>query len=249
MICGGFRDFNSHCHWYDDESDDWRITPFRLTPKRYGAMSAEVRPGEWLIMGGRAAQRAYFSDTILFKNGKFSPRPRLPEAVYQGSVVMLDENRLFIAGAGIADGSDTSGANFLLDINTGEWTKLPERLVITNGHTSRSHASGTFYNSTADEIQIANVGYLGIHVYSPKSNSWNWQHEFPQEIQYVWDSVAVQNGRNSFYLIGGSSKLGKGHVFEFDTNGLRVVKKDVLAVPRRGHIAIRISRDQIKGKC
>ena len=237
VICGGFPR-TGDCYSYSN--DAWNMEDFRLEPARYAAMSAKIRPGEWLVMGGFDGAN-YLNDSKLLKNGQFQQGPDLPEPVVKGSSVMLNETHLFMAGGRYQQAEPFySPRNYLLDINSGQWTQIADREM----QPMRDHASGTFLNSTAGEIQIANVGRLGIEVYSPRDNSWH-QVPFPSPITELWLSTAIQQGYESFLLIGGTTNLGldNGDVYLFDENGLSILKKNVLQVPRRHHVAMAISKD------
>ncbi len=228
VICGGWE-FTSDCYGY--WNDGWHIEPFKLYPERYGSMSAEIRPNEWLVMGGYTDYLGYDDETKLLKNGIFTPGPDLPEPIYSGSAIMLNETHLFVAAA--------ASMNYLLDIETDKWTAIAPRIPST------SHSSGIFYNSTADEIQIANIGYESIQVFSPKENAWTPGFPFPAGMDYLYASAAIQRGTDSFILIGGSVDLGpnSGSVYKFDENGLSVMKSNVLKWPRREHVALAISEE------
>ena len=105
VICGGFP-HTSDCHSYSDNR--WSKEAFKLEPARYGAMSVEIRPGEWLIMGGLDKNLNDLKDTKLFKNGKFFQGPDLPELIYRGSSVMLNQTHLFVAAGRPYSNSDVT---------------------------------------------------------------------------------------------------------------------------------------------
>ncbi len=107
---------------------------------------------------------------------------------------------------------------------------------------SEFHSSGTFYNLTAGEIQVANIGLQGIEVYSPKADSWH-QIPYPSQIGYLDFSTAIQQGTDSFIFIGGYTDLEhySGDIYFFDENGFSILKENVLQVPRYGHVAMPIN--------
>ena len=109
---------------------------------------------------------------------------------------------------------------------------------------STYHLSGTFWNSTADEIQVATFSMSGIEVYSPRDDSW---HRFYSsiEVTMIRASVAIQRGSDSFIIVGGQTNLEdyNGDIFMFDDNGLSVLKESVLQAPRKWHVALPISKD------
>ncbi len=238
VICGGAT-FTSDCYSYSN--DRWNLEAFKLEPGRYGATSVEIRPDEWLIMGGEDASLNHLIDTQILKNGIFTQGPDLPEPIKDGSAVMLNVTHLFVA-AGIYQELKPfySPQNYLLDINTEQWTRIANR-TLSPYH---DHSSGTFYNSTAGEIQVANIGYYGIEVYSPRDDSWH-QIPFPGNLSSLFYSVAIENGSDSFILIGGATNLEQysGDVYSFDENGLLILKENVLRVPRWMHVALPISKD------
>ncbi len=151
---------------------------------------------------------------------------------------MLNETHLFVA-SGKHDMNSPSPRNYLLDINSEQWTQVADRSL----EASECHSTGTFWNSTAGEIQIANVGAYGIEVYSPKDASWQ-QVPFPSP-PLLWRSKALQQGTDSFILIGGDTNLEdeSGDIYLFDENGLSILKENALRVPRESHAIIPISKE------
>ncbi len=119
VICGG-SPRTGNCYGYSN--DQWNLEAFRIEPSRYGAMSIEIRPGEWLIMGGYDSSNV-LRDTKLLKNGIFLQGPDLPEPIYAGSAVMLNQTHLFVAaGRDHYSPYIFSIRNYLLNINTNQWT-------------------------------------------------------------------------------------------------------------------------------
>ncbi len=237
VLCGGKDgDYIPQADCYSFSNDAWNIEGFKLEPARYGAISVETRPGEWLVMGGRDDSSHDLLDSQALKNGIFTRGVDLPMPNYAGSAVMLNETHAFMAiGYG---GSENSPNNYLLNINTDEWTRIADRTLSY----FRYHSSGTFYNSTAGEIQVANIGRYGIEVYSPNSDSWHSGIASP--ISGLEASAAIQAGPDSFFLIAGYSEGSRtGHVYKFDENGLTIVKQDILSIPRNTHVAMAIAKE------
>ena len=237
VICGGLTeyDYTSDCHAYDYKSNDWVLEPFQLLPLRFSAVSVEIRPDEWMILGGESPGDT-LKDTQVFKNGQFFQGPDLPIPLRDHSGVMLDPNRLFISGGGF------NNRTFILDINTEQWTEVANSYGYNEDY--EKPISGTFFNSTANEIQVAMIGrfgLIGLQVYSPRNDEWRIGFELPQ----LFRSVAIQQGPNSFIIIGGDTGNGySGDIYHFDEDGLKVVKENVLAISRRSHIAMPIPEDQ-----
>ena len=228
VICGGGHTITSDCYSYSN--DRWDVEAFKLEPARWGAMSVEIRPEEWLIMGGSDGTNI-INDTKLLKNGIFTQGPDLPEPIYGGSSVMLNQTAA-------STGSGDSPRNYLLEINTDQWTQIANRTLTPSAY----HSSGTFWNLTADEIQIANIGYRGIEVYSPREDSWH-QLSFPYPLTRLYRSASIQQGTDSFILIGGQTNGDNysSDIYVFDQNGFSIIKENVLRVPRDGHVAMQIS--------
>ncbi len=238
VICGGRigdKQYTSDCYSYNYINDQWDLEPFRLEPARFTSASVEIRPDEWLVIGGDTRTET-LSETQLFKDGQFFPGPELPIPMRYPTAVMLDKNRLFIA-----DGYDTN-RNFLLDINTYEFTEIAPMKYNSYDCTM----SGTFFNSSANEIQIVNVSD-DIQVYSPKTDSWQAGLPFPPEFWFFDCSVAIQQGSNAVAFVGGFTDSGfVGGIYQFDETGLKTIKENVLALERAFHIAALIPEDHFK---
>ncbi len=242
VVCSGLLDNSPDCYSFHD--GQWHLEAFKLSPGRYETMDVEIRPGEWLIMGGHNDEFGFLSETKRFKDGIFTDGPEMPYESGGGSAVMLNETHVFVAlgepGLQIP-GQGFYLNNYLLDINTNQWTEIANRTIQSTTY----HASGTFYNSTAGEVQVAFIGWNGIEVYSPRDDAWHSGIPFPSPIRELSETKAIQQGRNSFILIGG--EVGPdyemcGHIFLFDENGLSTLKEDVLSLPRGGHAAMAISK-------
>ncbi len=237
VICGGSQ-YNGPCvsNCYSYSNDRWNIEAFKLEPARSGAMSVEIRPGEWLVMGGYAdAPIHHLKDTQLLKNGIFTQGPDLPEPTNGGSCVMFNATHVFVAAA--SNDIQYSPNNYLLDINTEQWTRIADR----NLSPYFFHSSGTFFNSTAGEIQVANIGNYGIEVYSPRDDSWH-EVDFPSPIASMTNSATIQRGSDSFILIGGRTNVGySSDIYLFDENGFSILKQNVLQLERSHHVAMPIS--------
>ena len=238
VICGGYNDFNTYGDCYSYSNNTWNIEAFKLEPVRSGAMSAEVRPGEWLVMGGYDGSNM-LSDSLLLKNGIFTQGPNLPEVIYGGSCVMLNQTYLFVAAG-------QSLQNYFLDVNTEQWTPIARRTLAQSFLVF--HSSGTFYNYTIGEIQIANIGSEYIEVYSPRDDSWH-PLSFPVPFQSLYRSAAIQNGTDSFIMIGGYTDedifvdFYNEDMFLMNHKGLSVLKQDVLQTGRQVHVAMSISKN------
>ena len=234
-ICGG-DPLTSDC--YSFHKNQWSLEAFKLEPARYGAMSAEIRPGEWLVMGGYDGTNA-LTDTKLLKNGVFTQGPDLPEPIYYGSCVMINETHLLVAAARYQyHYPNESPRNYLLDVNSKEWTQILDRTFEPYAW----HSSGRFWNSTANEIQVAVIGHSnGIEVYSPRDETW---HQFPSN-DPLFGSVAIQHESDSFLLIGGHGGIKEfsGDIYKFDETGLSIIKENVLKVQRAQHVAMLIDED------
>ena len=247
-ICGGYQgEATSNCYKY--QNGEWQKQRFQLTPAKSRSTTVEIRPGEFLILGGHDGI-SMTRNGERFKNGRFSNGPRIPLSG-QGSAVMYDDKRLFWA-MGILNDKSSSVKNYFFNIDTNRWTELADRTL----EASTSHVSGTFFNSSAGELQIANIGFNGIEVYSPRANSWHritnsaavGPKSYSTSLISVHSTRAIQHEKNSFLLIGGS-RIGDygqdftGDIFLFDENGLSVLKENVLITPRQSNIAMQISDD------
>ena len=233
VICGG-APATADCYSY--ANDQWSLEPFALDSPRNGMIAAEIRPEEWMVMGGNVGGSYYTPQTWILKNGIFRRGPDMPEFDYSGSCVMLNQTHLFVAMGATSPGNHNP-RNYFFDINTEKWTQIAERTLKPDYH----HSSGTFYNSTADEIQIANVGKFGIEVYSPSTDSWHSGIANKALNGTLNGSAAIQQDLNSFILIGGETLLGySGDVYQFDENGLSLIKANVLNIPRAFHVAMAI---------
>ncbi len=240
VICGGCCPIPSEC--YSFTNGKWKLEAFKLDPPRRGATSVEIRPGEWLIMGGlyenpSTGRHELLSESKLLRKGHFRRGPDLPEPSNKGSAVMVNETHLFLV---IGSRSKKMPGNYLLNINTEKWTRIADK----ESHPYRLHMTGIFRNSTAGEIQVANIGYYVIEVYSPRKNSWHLI-PFPAPLTRLTGSSVIQQGTESFLLIGGKTNLGlvSGDVYLFNENGFSILKENVLQVPRNDHVAMSISKN------
>ncbi len=237
VICGGLLGGDpyttSDCYSYDSANNKWDIEAFRLAPERYAAASVEIRPNEWMISGGIDDHADTLMDTQIFKDGQFFPGPNLPIPMQYHCAVMLNDKHLFVG--------TNSDRNFILDIDTDEWTEVANKPSATLGCTN----CGTFYNSTADEVQVAFLADYFIETYSPKRDSWISGISFPSPVTSFWCSTTIQQGLNSFVFIGGevNNQLG-GNIYHFDESGMKIIKENVLTEPRIWHVAIPIHENQ-----
>ncbi len=85
VVCGGCCANTGDCYSYSNNA--WTLEAFKTD--RYGAMSVEIRPGEWLVMGGHDMYH-YLDTSRILKDGIFTQGPDLPEPIFQGSTVMLN---------------------------------------------------------------------------------------------------------------------------------------------------------------
>ncbi len=241
-ICGGWDGFDAQTDCYSYTYNRWDIESFSMNPPRFAAMSVEIRPGEWLIMGGHnqgttGGAFTAFSDTKLVANGILIDGPTtLPEPIYGGSAVMLNDTHMFVAGG--FTGSVNSVNNYMYNVALDQWTQIASRESATEAF----HMSGTFYNSSVGEIQIANIGVDGIQVYSPRDDSWQSGLPFPSPISYLARSAAVQQGRDSFILVGGRTNFEEfiDAIYEFDEDGLNILQENALVYPREVAVALPI---------
>ncbi len=240
VICGGFGEETSNCHAYID--GHWERQGYFLEPNRAGASVVEIQSGKYLIMGGYLNGN-FLSSTTFYENGHFVDGPELPEPMQYFSALMLNETHLFIAASRYQlTPALYSPKNYLLDIRNYEWTELAERTLTP----SNGHCSGTFYNETADEIQVVNVGRYGIEVYSPNENNWQTANSLlPEGINFIHHSTLIQKDENSFYLIGGATNNGASRdIYHFNNDGLIIVKKDALPFGIWSHVAIAVDNDE-----
>ncbi len=186
-------------------------------------------------MGGSTFGVPY-KDVWLFKDGIFTQQADLPEPMTFFSAVMLDSNTLFVASS--------TKTNYLLDINTFQWTPIASRTIADPGS---DHVSGTFYNSVDGELQIATVMYDGIQIYSPRNDQWRNGDPWPVNVDGFGYTAAVQQGADSFYMIGGlrDSFVYESDLFEFDQTGFHEEIPYILGTTRRYHVALSIPSSHV----
>ncbi len=236
VIC----DDDTFCHSY--ANDHWSLEPFLLTPVRYGADSAEIRPGEWLVIGGYSWQvtGGALSSVKLLKNGIFNTYSSIPTKSHGGSSAMLNETHLFIACGWSGQYELT---NYLLEIETERYHRIASRTL----QPFEFHSSGTFYNSTAGEIQVANIGRYGIEVYSPSLDRWHTGDYFSGGMYWLYKAATIQEGSDSFLVIGGQTNSGTfPTIYRFDETGLYALKQNALSVPRTYPVALPIDRNEFE---
>ena len=186
-------------------------------------------------MGGEDDNTIY-RDMWLFKNGIFTQQTDLPEPMTFFSAAMLDSNTLFVASS--------LKTNYLLDVNTFQWTQIASRTIINPGS---DHVSGKFYSAIDDEYQIATVMYNGIQIYSPKNDAWRNGDPWPTNVEGFGYTAAVQNDDNSFYMIGGLRDVYVylNDLYEFGATGFNEKIPDILGTTRRYHVALAIPSSHV----
>ncbi len=238
MICGGRwgptdDDVSDQCYLY--ENNTWSLYANLLTP-RASATSVQIRPKEWLIIGGtdgylnlKTSEIFREEDDILM----IGPGPPLPEVIVASSGVMLNETHLFLSSNGVE--------NYLLNVDTFEWTELADRLESTS-----YHSTGLFFNSTIDETQVAVLSNRDIEVYTVSTNTWSIFSRFGS-LQF---SSAIQPSQKYFWLFGGrdwtsGDFVESASMYRFDENGLTVVEENALQLNRYEHVASYMLEPQI----
>ena len=237
VVCfGDAGDFatTGTCRAYNHENDLWETQPYNLANGHKYVLSEELSPGYWLFMGGSSGYSAF--DTVhAFIDGIFVPRRRMPEAVSRGSSAVIDPNTVLVAGALFDQQLPPSRRNFIYDVRSDNWREVAERKLPA----SDFHVSGTFFNSTAGEYQVATIGEFGIEIYSPSGESWH-RINYPSDLTFITHAARVQQGRDLFLLFGGKTPLQTKDVFLFDESGLQVLKKEVLKIAMTDHVAVAI---------
>ncbi len=248
MICGGYDEGPTNTVYrdcYEYQNGEWNHTIPTMSTYRRGATSVEIRPDEWLILGGYNGQND-LDTTEIFQNGVFTLGPKMPVAFERGSAVMFNSSHLFVAAG------SSINQNWFLDINTWTWTEIAPRILTpTQEHTSApsvQHASGIFYDPILGETAIANVGQYGIEIYYPALNSW------VQQTTPLFDGIhghqVLQLSTKYFITTGGREFDVNGYhettaIYHFDHNGVTLMEENALNIARHVHVAITIPENQI----
>ncbi len=240
-ICGGYP-ITKDCYAYNYHYDRWDLMPFELEPMRQGAISIEMpTTGEWVVLGGYGSQGPVFlTDTLVLRDGVFVPGPRIPKPIYYGSAARISDTEALIAGAMI-DYSNAIRDNWIMQLPSMSMRRVADSRNLPG---SSDHCSGTFFNSTANEYQVANIGHHGIEIYSPRDDVWTTLSLTVS----ITGAQVVQQGYESFYVIGGydlylDAQLGS--VYHFNETGLNLVQDNVLTIARYKHIAMSIPDQQV----
>ena len=240
VICGGTDGnyfYYSECYKYDFVSDTWNLQNY-YTGLRAWAFSVEIAPGEWMIMGGASDFGDNLDSTLIFRNGAFEPGPPLPEPMILFSGAMVNDTHLLIVASDYG-----LGRTYMLDLTTMTYTIMAKQILDQGHGQDQGHLTGAFYNASAGERQIANVGHYGIQVFSPSNNEW---HEllFPSSMNHkLMDTMAVQMGWDEFLMIGGMTSLQSDDTFRFqDVVGIDIWRKNVLETHRSLHVTIPLRR-------
>ena len=148
VICGGYAapygGQTKECHYFD--GDQWQLA-YHMSQSLKGQIVVEYKPAHYFLMGGMNFYGNVLKKVSWFNNGNFEANalPDLPEPIYYGSGTLFNYNKIFVAA------SVNSAKNYVYDLMSQAWSELPQRnLAPTDGH-----ASGTFYNTTAGEDQVA----------------------------------------------------------------------------------------------
>ncbi len=235
MICGGYNNGVYYSDCYEYRNVDWALSPATLNTNKLCGISVEIRPNEWIVLGGQNEEGKYLNSTEIFKNGIFTPGPKMPESFAEGSAVMFNITHLFVA-------SGASNRNWFVDIKDWTWTELAQRILTAH----QGSASGIYHDYTLDQRAIATLGYNGIQIYYPILNSWV-EYTTPL-LEGLGYARTLQLSTEYFLITGGReypSREWTKSIHRFDTNGLSLIEENALEHQRFNHIAITIPEEQI----
>ena len=240
VICGGMdrlSNYYSQCYKYDFINDTWNLQSYS-TGLRAWAFSVEIGPGEWMIMGGSSDFGDNLDSTLIFRNGAFEPGPPMPYPMILFSGAMVNNTHLLIVAT-----DSYLGSTFMLDLTTMTYSNVAYQILNEGTGQDQGHLTGAFFNASAGERQLANVGHDGIQVYSPTNDQWH-ELSFPSSMSYqLMDTMAVQLGWDDFLMIGGMTSFTSDDTFRFqDIIGIDIWRKNVLETSRSLHVTVPISK-------
>ena len=166
VACGGYP-LSRKCYRYSFDTDRWHEAPFKLKQGRGGAESVMLPNNSLLIMGGSL----YLSTTELLSEDEFRPGPDLPEGMRAQCSVLVNSTHLISTG-----GYPNHAEVYLLELGTGEWTRLADM-----EHGRDGHACGLI---NGEEVVVAggDSSETSSEIFSFKTMSWREGPNLPSPV-------------------------------------------------------------------
>ena len=205
-VCGSSYSPHDECWQYEPTSDSWIMTS-KIVRNVEGAASAYHENWGIIMSGGLGTQTYYVDNVTLTTNGEdFTELPTPVPEEYSGYCVAgIDKNRIFVTGLGI-NGLDVTGHTYMYYKDLDQWDDTLPQLPLgrfvsnncgvanQNGHISVVVVGGYIYSTYFSEVNI----------FSVEERTWRTGNPFPVPINLP----AVAQYGNSFYIIGGLSRMG-----------------------------------------
>ena len=192
IVCGGEDDaWNvlDTCFEYSLETDEWNEANFKMKEKRAWAASVVLNNGSFFVLGGDDPSFETLEYSEFPIEGHYGPR--LPYEATGHCLCQPNQNRLFMAGG---HGRGLSKLAFLLDLNTGEWTQLPDMIEARNDHICHQ------INGGKEVLAIGGDEKSSVESFAFDSMSWKEVNSLPREIQ---DARYAVEYKDTFLIVGG----------------------------------------------
>ena len=223
IVCGG-NDVNNEemnsCFEYSLETGQWNEAQYRMLARRFLAASVVLNNGSFFVSGGSDS----FETSEFPIEGKLGPR--LPYDAYQHCLCQINKTHLFMAGGSL--GARARQA-YILNLNTAEWTQLPDMIEFRYSHLCHSIMGGK-------EIIVIG-GRDKSSVESFDSINWRVVNPFPSEISYA----RYVDYKETFLIVGGYDGAWADFdtIYEFVPSNYSLVERsEKLVMGRDQHLSL-----------
>jgi len=198
VICGGNDGSVSLNQCHQLRSGIWR--PFATLDQRRWGAAGIVHANTFIIFGGYDTtwSRKLSTTEIVTEEGRVTPGPEMPVAVYRHSIASLDEKTWILTG-GYTSTTSSTDETWFFDPVSKEFKQGPP--LITG---RRLHASATLQDKDTKENIVAVVGgYNGGYLDSTeflRNGEWSSGPQMPKRLRGL--SAVVIKG--DLYAIGGN---------------------------------------------
>ncbi len=240
--CGGTSDgvaSTDLCYEYLHETSEWEVADPMLAA-RYDYRSSVVDSATWLVTGGWDGSMV-FDTTEVWRDGEFTPGPRLPQPLYGHCQLTVNSSQVLVLGG--YNGTGYSPSVYLLDWQGGEggdWRQLAE--FSEHLHVD---ACGLIENSLNGQELVALPDHDSCQIYNFRDDAWRAGPPLQEGILY--DSAVVQRSKSFVIVGGGTGNASTDSVYEFDPEGYLWVRSAATLRTARGTaVAVAVDDDHVE---